>query len=354
MPTGVLEVTERRRRRIMKRTGFSNASGFSTLQLVITIAVAMVVTGFAVVSISRARDHVRLMNSARQFAAYVERARADAVRRHGTATASISDNDTYLIRMDWDGFGNATDRNFDLERGVTFTDGMVGKSITFDWRGRIAGEENFGFEVNRSNTFWRRTVNVGVTGSGDVTFEAEYFYDGNLPPVTVAGGGGGVLPEPGATPGVGGSPTPSPSPGASPTPTAGASPTPTSNPSPTASTNPSPTPTANPSPTATANPSPTPGASPTAQPCVLNANPASLQIVSNGSATVSVNRTNITGTGTINATSSNSGQIQVTPASRSVNGTAAGSFTVTVKKAAGSVTFSATGCTSKTVGITIR
>ena len=40
--------------------------------------------------------------------------------------------------------------------------------------------------------------------------------------------------------------------------------------------------------------------------------PNSLTIVENGSATVSVNRTNVTGTGTINATSSNSGQIQVT------------------------------------------
>lgn len=337
----------------MKRTAFSNARGFSTIQLVITIAVMMIVSGFAVVSISRARDHVRLMNSARQFAASVERARGDAVRRHSTAMVSVSDDDTYVIRMDWDGFGNATDRSSDLERGVTFTPGMVGKSITFNWRGRITSEESFGFVVNSGSAMWQRTVSVGVTGSGDVTFDAEYFYDSQLPAVTTTGSGGAVLPEPGATPGSGyGSPSPSPSPGASPTPTADASPTPTPDPYASPTPNASPTPTANASPTATVDPSPTGTATPTPQPCLLNA-PDSVTIVENGSASVSVNRTNVTGTGTISATSSNSGQIQVTPSSVSVSGTAAGSFTITVKKSSGSVTFASSGCTSKTTTITV-
>jgi hypothetical protein len=341
---------ERRRQQIMKRTAFSNARGFSTLQLVITVAVMTIVTGFAVVGITRARDHVRLMNSARQFAAYVERARADAVRRHGTALVDVVDDYTYAITMDWDGFGTTRTQNFKLEPGVVFTTGE--KAIQFNWRGRIAGEESFGFAVNRG-TDWQRTVNVHVTGSGDVTFEAEQFLDDSLPSVTVTGGGGPVLPEPGATPVSGsGSPSPSPSPGASPTPTAGVSPTPTADPSATPKDKASPKPTANPSPTATVNPSPTATATPT-QPCVLNG-PDSVTILSNGSTTVSVNRTNVTGPGTITGASSNSGQIQVTPSSRSVSGTAAGSFTITVKKNSGSVTFSSSGCTAKTVGITVK
>lgn len=335
----------------MKRTAFSNARGFSTIQLVITIAVMTIVSGFAVVSISRARDHVRLMNSARQFAASVERARGDAVRRHSTATVSVSDNDTYVIRMDWDGFGNATDRSSDLERGVTFTPGMVGKSITFNWRGRIVSEESFGFVVNSGSAMWQRTVSVGVTGSGDVTFDAEYFYDSQLPAVTTTGSGGGVLSEPGATPGSG-SPSPSPSPGASPTPTAGPSPTPTPDPYASPTPYPSPTPTASPSPSVTTSPSPTGTATPSPQPCLLNA-PDSLTITSDASASVSVNRTNVTGTGTISATSSNSGQIQVSPSSATVSGTGAASFTVTVKKQSGSVTFASSGCTAKTTTITV-
>jgi len=332
----------------MKRTAFSNASGFSTIQLVITVAVMTVVTGFAVVSISRARDHVRLMNSARQFAAYVERARADSVRRHASdataATVLVIDNDTYAITMDWDGFGTTRTQNFDLERGIVFTPGMVGKSVTFNWRGRIPAEESFGFSNGRN------TVSVGITGSGDVTFDAQFFSDASLPAVGLNGTGGGVTPEPGASP-LPPPPVPTPTPTPAETdPTPTPTPDPLATPTPTPDQNPTPTPDQNPTPTPT--PTPTATATPTPQPCTLNA-PNSITIVSDGSATVSVNRTNVTGTGTISATSSNSGQIQVSPSSRSVSGTAAGSFTITVKKHSGSVTFSSSGCTSKTVDITV-
>jgi hypothetical protein len=330
----------------MKRTAFNNARGFSTLQLVITIAVMMVVTGFAVVSISRARDHVRLMNSARQFAAYVERARADAVRRHNNATVAVIDNDTYAVTMDWDGFGTTRIQNFDLERGIVFTPGMVGKSVTFNWRGRIPGEESFGFSNGRN------TVSVGVSGSGDVTFDAQFFSDATLPPVTLNDGNpGGVMREPGASPEASPSPgaSPAPSPGQSPSPSPSVNPSPGVSPNPSPQVSPSPSPAISPSPDASPNPSPDP--SPAV--CLITANPSSLSIISDGSATVSVNRTNVTGAGTISATSSNSGQIQVTPSSRTVDGTAAGSFTITVKKQSGSVTFSSSGCTSKTVDITV-
>ncbi|HEX5704559.1 MAG TPA: hypothetical protein VFX97_15265 [Pyrinomonadaceae bacterium] len=330
----------------MKRTARINASGFSILQLVITVALVMIITGFAVVGITRARDHVRLVNSARQFAAYVEKSRADSVRRHAApanaATVAVLDNNTYAITLDWDGFGAVSTRNFDLEQGVTFT---TIKTIAFDWRGRIPQEESFGFDNGRNQ------VNIHVTGSGDVTFDTEQFFDASVPAPAITGTGGSVLPEPGATPGSGyGSPSPSPSPGASPSPTAGVSPTPT--PTPTAT--PTATPTVSPTPTTSPSPgvSPSPAASPTPGTCVINA-PDAITIVQDGSASVSVNRTNVTGTGTINANSSNSGQIQVSPSSRSVSGTAAGSFTITVKKQSGSVTFSATGCTSKTVEITV-
>jgi hypothetical protein len=333
----------------MKRTAFSNARGFSTIQLLLTITVMVVVTAFALVSISRARDHVRLMNSARQFAASVERARGDAVRRHGEARIDIVDTDTYSITMDWDGFGNTRAQSFNLERGVEFSSGVA---VQFNWRGRIDEEQSFGFVVNRGSSLWQRTVNVHVTGSGDVTFDSDWFFDNQLPPGSVTGAGGNVLPEPGATPGSGyGSPTPSPSPGASPSPSPGASPSPS--PSPTASASASPTASASPSPTGSASPSPTATATATAQPCVING-PSSVTIIENGSQGVSVYRTNVTGTGTISATSSNSGQIQVSPSSASVSGTAVASFTITVKKNSGSVTFSSAGCTSRTVDITVQ
>src|SRR6185436_5174682 len=166
----------------MRMTSISNAKGFSTVQLVITLAVMGIITGFAVVGITRARSAFRLSNSAREFAAYVERARADAVRRHGQATVSAVNTTAYTVTMDFDNSGTVSTRTFRLQQDVVFTTGI--KSVTFDWRGRIPVEQSFGFSNGRN------TLSVGITGSGDVTFDAQFFHDGSLPGVTLTGNGG--------------------------------------------------------------------------------------------------------------------------------------------------------------------
>jgi hypothetical protein len=78
-----------------------------------------------------------------------------------------------------------------------------------------------------------------------------------------------------------------------------------------------------------------------------------LTIISNGSGTINVHLNNFSGSGTISANSSNSGQIQVSPASQTVNGTAFATFNITVKKQNGSVTFSSS-CGSQLVNITVQ
>src|SRR5438105_6619961 len=133
----------------MKKTPLNSASGFTTIQLLITIAIMSVVTGMAVVGISRARDHVRLMNSGRQFAAYVERARGDAVRRHGQSIVQAINGTTYSVSMDFDDVGAVTTRTFTLDSGVTFS--SPPQTLTFNWRGRIPAEQVFTF-TNGSNS----------------------------------------------------------------------------------------------------------------------------------------------------------------------------------------------------------
>src|SRR6185436_13360202 len=113
----------------MRMTSISNAKGFSTVQLVITLAVMGIITGFAVVGITRARSAFRLSNSAREFAAYVERSRADAVRRHGQAQVEVLDTKTYAVTMDFDNTGTVTTRTFTLQEDVVFTTGE--KSVVF-------------------------------------------------------------------------------------------------------------------------------------------------------------------------------------------------------------------------------
>src|ERR1044072_4412175 len=58
--------------------------GFSMIQIVITMAIIAIVTTFAVVQITVARDQMTLANTAREFAGYTEKARLDSIRRHGS------------------------------------------------------------------------------------------------------------------------------------------------------------------------------------------------------------------------------------------------------------------------------
>ena len=297
--------------------------------------------------ITRARASMRLSNSTRQFAAYVERARADAVRRHGQASVEMLTNSTYRVTMDFNAGGAVTSQTFSLEKNVTFITEL--KTITFDWRGRVPAEMSVGFGNEAG------TANVNITGSGDVTIDSESFHDASVPHVTYnANVSGDVVPDPAATPADGSSSTPTPSPTDSPTDSA----TPSPSASPTATpkngggnqSSPTPTPTATPSSTPTTSPSPTSSPTPPANPCSITVTPNPLTVVQNGSGVVSAVLNNFSGSATITATSGNSGQIQVSPGSRTVTGSASATFTITVKRQSGSVTFDSV-CGSNTVSV---
>ncbi len=331
----------------MKKHKRNSQRGFTTLQLAITIAVAAIVATFAFVGIVRARAHLHLTSSARQFAMLVERARADSVRRHanGSERAMIHqlNESTYAVTMDFAGNGSVTTQNISTESGITIS---MPFDLVFDWRGRIFAEAQVTFE---QRTF-HYTTWVGVTGSGDVTLESDYFFDSSLPTPPLNGGEGGtVIVDPSPTPN-GGSSSPTPTPTPTPTPDPNASPTPT----PSATATPLPTATPIPTPTATPTPLPSPTPTPTPVPCDIATSPTAITIGQNKSGTVSVGLVNFVGSGTITATSSNSGQILITPTSATVSGSTPKTFTIQVKKTSGSVTFSSVCGTSKTVTVTVR
>ena len=149
--------------------------GFSLPQLLITLAVISVVAAIAVMGVTRARGSMRLSNATRQFASYVERARADAVRRHGQSSVQMVTPGTYSVTMDFGADGVVTTQTFPLENNVTFITEL--KTITFDWRGRVPEEISVGFSNEAG------TANVNITGSGDVTIDSEIFHDASVPDV---------------------------------------------------------------------------------------------------------------------------------------------------------------------------
>lgn len=146
--------------------------GFSMLQLMMTVTVMTITGAFAFMGITSARENLKMTNSARQFAAYIEKARIDAVRRHVSSATPTSisfvDGDTYRVTMDFDGDGVATSKDFTFQDGVTlFSEAPA--PITFDWRGRMTTcNSTFSLQNSQHNQ-----TTVDVTSSGDVTVDSD-------------------------------------------------------------------------------------------------------------------------------------------------------------------------------------
>jgi Tfp pilus assembly protein FimT len=295
----------------MKRRPAQGEHGFSLLQLIVVLAVTVTVSTVAVMSIQGARRSLRLANSGRLLADYLEKARGDSVRRRAQSGNESSvrqlDNNTYRVTMGFNGSSILTSRDVDLESDVVFDSNP--QTITFDWRGRpTTGVETTFLLRNGSGP-----LNIDVTGSGDVTISPEAFQDSDIPNhnlnANVSGDAVIDQPDPNASP----TPTPSPSPGASPSPSPGASPSPS------------------PSPGASPSPSPSPGASPSPNPSPIICVP----VIS--TPLISVHKNGGSGSVTITLTGGGSGDVfiesnppnlTVTPASQNI--TAGGSATFTI------------------------
>lgn len=82
---------------------------------------------------------------------------------------------------------------------------------------------------------------------------------------------------------------------------------------------------------------------------------SSVTLSENGGTTINVTMNNLTASNTVTATPSNSGQIQVSPSTRTLTTSGTVSFGITVKKNNGSVTFtSSPNCGSATTTLTVK
>jgi Tfp pilus assembly protein PilE len=311
----------------MKSRRAKKQQGFTIMQMVITIAIIAVVSTFGVMGIRTARAEFRKQSSARLFASYVEKARADSVRRHAATgqeswvQSSDAGSNTYQVNMDF-GNGVVQTRTFQLEPGIDF--GAVAQRVTFDWRGRLvtpcAVTKSCVYQVR--SLFLGDSIPVDVSGSGDITVAAQHFPDGLIPGVDLTPiGDGDIVPEPVSTPAVEGTPTPDPVDPIDPIDPADPTPTPTATPhgngngnggdngnSGNGNGNASPTPT----PTVTPTPSPGAGASPSPiVVCSTSLSPTSLVLSQSDS-------TNTTGTATF--TIANGSGVRIISAEQQGNG----------------------------------
>ena len=146
------------------RSAIRDASGYTLVQVMITVAVISIVSAFALLNINSTRASLRLQNSVRQLASYLEKARLDAIRRHANSSVVFTNATTYEVTMDFDGSGTVYTRTLPFESGVTIISTPL-PSLTFNWRGRISAcTVHFTVQNTGGEQSW-----VDVSDAGDVT-----------------------------------------------------------------------------------------------------------------------------------------------------------------------------------------
>src|ERR1041385_4209019 len=148
----------------------SRQQGAGMVELVIVVAIAAIISAFGLLQIRSSRSALRVQNSVRQLASYMEKARIDAVRRHNTSTVVFSNTRTYSVTMDFNNSGSTTTRTFTFQQGVQIASSDL-PNVTFNWRGRTLTAGSACVTTFAVNDTMDHGLSVDVSGSGDVTVE---------------------------------------------------------------------------------------------------------------------------------------------------------------------------------------
>ncbi len=150
----------------------SGESGIGVAELLIVVAIVAIISAVALINFRSSRASLAVQNSVRQLASYMEKARIDAIRRHGEASVKFTSPTSYTVHMDFFGSGAPIDRSFNFEPGVQMASSDL-PDITFNWRGRTltSGTTCVTTFSVKNNSNPNDGLNVDVSGSGDVTVE---------------------------------------------------------------------------------------------------------------------------------------------------------------------------------------
>ena len=157
----------------------SGERGVSIVELLIVVLMISIVTAFAVMRIGGAQRAMRLTNSARELAAWLEKARLDSLRRHPMSTAEmasvqIASANSYSVTIDQNGDGTLDPPRtitIPATHGATFAGIAIPTTIYYNWRGRPVDNAgnllSFSFSLQDAGGSPPNIINM--TGAGDVT-----------------------------------------------------------------------------------------------------------------------------------------------------------------------------------------
>lgn len=138
-------------------------SGFTVLELIVAIGIAMVVMGIAVPSFMTWLPTLRLSSGARQVATDLQVARMKAISQNRKFRLNFATTTTYYLEADLDNDGTiASGENdsgpFSLPEGITTT---VGTTPEFQPRGTASAAATITLQNSNSET---KSVQVAVVG----------------------------------------------------------------------------------------------------------------------------------------------------------------------------------------------
>ena len=166
---------DRRRGRVSRRSSASQR-GASTIELWIVITIMATILILAVMSQRNSQTLMRRSSAAQEFATYIEKARADSVRRHADAGAEsqvrITSATTYTVTLDFNYDGATETRTITLPPRITFVYDATNPptAIVFDWRGRVADVS--GVRPMRANG--QADLALNLSNSGDIAVNRSF------------------------------------------------------------------------------------------------------------------------------------------------------------------------------------
>ena len=146
--------------------------GFSVVEIMVVFVILGIVTTFALIGITQVKSSFQLSNNADILKAHLERAFADAKKRHalgnGRAQIAVISNSAYTVTVDFDGDGVLDTRTITLTDQVKFVYNAGSAPVaTIDWRGNIAeGEVLFTLRSYRGET-----TTLDLTSTGDSSID---------------------------------------------------------------------------------------------------------------------------------------------------------------------------------------
>lgn len=150
--------------------------GFSLVEMCVVVVVLIVVVSYSVLGIRSAQVRFRQSGAAATLAAYIEKARADSIRRHaGSGTESriqITGGTAYTVALDFNYDGATETRTITLPPGVAFPYDAANPpaAMVFDWRGRVADVS--GALPLRSTG--HADIAINLSNSGDVAVNGNF------------------------------------------------------------------------------------------------------------------------------------------------------------------------------------